>query len=100
MRINSDGNEDRIVMFCFVNEQLKDVLVTVSLQDSLHSLMGTLSVSNPFFIRCIKPNMEKVGLITNGIGIEILSLIDDNSHIFLYCFHPKRIQLCLTQKSS
>ncbi|KAM3928507.1 unconventional myosin-X [Leptodactylus fuscus] len=34
---------------------------TVSLQfkNSLHSLMATLSTSNPFFVRCIKPNVHK-----------------------------------------
>ncbi|XP_053322298.1 unconventional myosin-X [Spea bombifrons] len=35
---------------------------TVSLQfkESLHSLMATLSTSNPFFVRCIKPNIHKM----------------------------------------
>lgn len=31
------------------------------LQDSLHSLMTTLGQANPYFVRCIKPNGEKVG---------------------------------------
>jgi myosin-9 len=34
--------------------------VTAQFQQSLHSLMDTLNQANPFFIRCIKSNAEKV----------------------------------------
>ncbi|XP_061776699.1 unconventional myosin-X isoform X1 [Nerophis ophidion] len=34
--------------------------VSSHFKDSLHALMATLSTSNPFFIRCIKPNTHKM----------------------------------------
>ncbi|XP_075396999.1 unconventional myosin-X [Tenrec ecaudatus] len=34
--------------------------VSSQFKDSLHSLMATLSASNPFFVRCIKPNTQKM----------------------------------------
>lgn len=34
--------------------------VSSQFKDSLHSLMATLSSSNPFFVRCVKPNMQKM----------------------------------------
>ncbi|XP_061091001.1 unconventional myosin-X [Conger conger] len=39
--------------------------VSSQFRDSLHALMATLSASNPFFVRCIKPNMEKNASIFN-----------------------------------
>ncbi|KAA8588217.1 hypothetical protein FQN60_001411, partial [Etheostoma spectabile] len=38
--------------------------VSSQFRDSLHSLMATLSTSNPFFVRCIKPNMDKRSEVT------------------------------------
>uniref|UniRef100_A0A669E868 Myosin X n=1 Tax=Oreochromis niloticus TaxID=8128 RepID=A0A669E868_ORENI len=37
--------------------------VSTQFKDSLHSLMATLSTSNPYFIRCIKPNTHKVSTV-------------------------------------
>lgn len=34
--------------------------VSAQFQQSLHSLMDTLNQANPFFIRCIKSNANKV----------------------------------------
>ncbi|XP_075878359.1 unconventional myosin-X [Nelusetta ayraudi] len=34
--------------------------VSSQFKDSLHALMATLSTSDPFFIRCIKPNSQKM----------------------------------------
>uniref|UniRef100_A0A3P8RZM8 Myosin X n=1 Tax=Amphiprion percula TaxID=161767 RepID=A0A3P8RZM8_AMPPE len=34
--------------------------VSSQFKDSLHSLMAMLSTSNPYFIRCIKPNIHKM----------------------------------------
>ena len=38
----------------------KKATVSSQFKDSLHALMTTLGHANPYFVRCIKPNMEKV----------------------------------------
>ncbi|XP_059908614.1 unconventional myosin-X [Gadus macrocephalus] len=54
-KVGSRNNEETLKM----GTARRKPTVSSQFRDSLHSLMGTLSVSNPFFIRCIKPNMEK-----------------------------------------
>ena len=41
---------------------LNELIMTkqLNLQDSLFSLMTSLNAASPYFVRCIKPNSEKV----------------------------------------
>uniref|UniRef100_A0A667XXW6 Myosin X, like 1 n=1 Tax=Myripristis murdjan TaxID=586833 RepID=A0A667XXW6_9TELE len=54
-KVASRNNEETLKM----GTARRKPTVSSQFRDSLHALMATLSVSNPFFIRCIKPNMEK-----------------------------------------
>lgn len=45
-----------------VNPRKQPLSVSQQFQQSLHSLMITLNQANPFFIRCIKSNSDKVAL--------------------------------------
>ncbi|XP_028809967.1 unconventional myosin-X-like [Denticeps clupeoides] len=54
-QVSSRNSEETLKM----GTARKKPTVSSQFRDSLHSLMATLSVSNPFFVRCIKPNMEK-----------------------------------------
>uniref|UniRef100_A0A4W5JSY1 Myosin motor domain-containing protein n=1 Tax=Hucho hucho TaxID=62062 RepID=A0A4W5JSY1_9TELE len=58
-RVGSRNSEETLKM----GTARRKPTVSSQFRDSLHSLMGTLSVSNPFFVRCIKPNNEKVSII-------------------------------------
>uniref|UniRef100_A0A8C9SC21 Myosin X, like 1 n=1 Tax=Scleropages formosus TaxID=113540 RepID=A0A8C9SC21_SCLFO len=57
-RVGSRNGEETLKM----GTARRKPTVSSQFRDSLHSLMASLSASNPFFIRCIKPNMEKVGI--------------------------------------
>ncbi|XP_045081438.1 unconventional myosin-X isoform X1 [Coregonus clupeaformis] len=54
-RVGSRNSEETLKM----GTARRKPTVSSQFRDSLHSLMATLSVSNPFFVRCIKPNNEK-----------------------------------------
>ncbi|XP_019378232.1 PREDICTED: unconventional myosin-X-like [Gavialis gangeticus] len=54
-RVCSHSSDETLKM----GTQRRRPTVSSQFRDSLHSLMATLNTSNPFFIRCIKPNMAK-----------------------------------------
>uniref|UniRef100_A0A3Q2DT51 Unconventional myosin-X-like n=1 Tax=Cyprinodon variegatus TaxID=28743 RepID=A0A3Q2DT51_CYPVA len=54
-RVGSRGGDETLKM----GTARRKPTVSSQFRDSLHSLMATLSASNPFFVRCIKPNMDK-----------------------------------------
>uniref|UniRef100_A0A8C7KA58 Unconventional myosin-X-like n=1 Tax=Oncorhynchus kisutch TaxID=8019 RepID=A0A8C7KA58_ONCKI len=54
-RVGSRNGEETLKM----GTARRKPTVSSQFRDSLHSLMNTLSASNPFFVRCIKPNMNK-----------------------------------------
>uniref|UniRef100_A0A8B9W0C6 Myosin X n=1 Tax=Anas zonorhyncha TaxID=75864 RepID=A0A8B9W0C6_9AVES len=60
-RVCSRSSEETLKM----GTQRRRPTVSSQFRDSLHSLMATLSTSNPFFIRCIKPNTEKAPNLFN-----------------------------------
>lgn len=57
-----------------VNPRKQPLSVSQQFQQSLHSLMITLGQANPFFIRCIKSNSDKV-FVYNFIHVFPLHLI-------------------------
>uniref|UniRef100_A0A8B9I0W4 Myosin X, like 3 n=1 Tax=Astyanax mexicanus TaxID=7994 RepID=A0A8B9I0W4_ASTMX len=57
-RVGSRNGEDTLKM----GTARRKPTVSSQFRDSLHALMATLSASNPFFVRCLKPNMDKVGM--------------------------------------
>ncbi|KAG8442508.1 hypothetical protein GDO86_011342 [Hymenochirus boettgeri] len=54
--VSSRNNQDTLKS----GNKHKKPTVSLQFKDSLHSLMATLSTANPFFVRCIKPNIHKM----------------------------------------
>ncbi|CAH2305349.1 unconventional myosin-X-like [Pelobates cultripes] len=55
-KVCSRSSEETLKM----GTQRKKPTVSSQFRESLHSLMAMLNTSNPFFIRCIKPNTDKL----------------------------------------
>lgn len=55
-----------------VGSRKQPLTVTAQFQQSLQSLMVTLNQANPFFIRCIKSNANKVSIHLNISVINIV----------------------------
>ncbi|XP_032801914.2 unconventional myosin-X-like [Petromyzon marinus] len=55
-RVSGGGGEETLK----AGAKQRRPTVSSQFKDSLHSLMASLSTSNPFFVRCIKPNMKKL----------------------------------------
>lgn len=60
----------RTQSFGTVGKRKQPLTVTAQFQLNLHSLMDTLNKANPFFIRCIKSNGQKVSFKKENINQE------------------------------
>ncbi len=56
--------------------------VCLCVQASLNKLMETLDQSEPYFVKCIRSNAEKVNPAT---GIWLLFISDDDPCFMLFC---------------
>lgn len=73
--------------------------VTAQFQQSLHSLMDTLNQANPFFIRCIKSNGDKVRLYPHFIATSSVFVYFVPIIIFCHGRYPTNLMMILFKGS-